>query len=1045
MILMVIKLEREVYGNDIFWDKLISVISNNVENRGYLDIDISKADWLNEYQLTSFPFVLSYLRKQHELNLSVTYYCDDLFNVDKAFDYYCASGFFSFLNSLGITTTLSKQIPQANSFKDKLINFQSFNNISDYNSNIDGRRLMYELSSQMDLLSDIFRDDIFGKTDVGDKLAKVVIKELIENISQHSKSSAAIVRFRYIRNINEISHNYSSQPEIMDYFKYHRKYGFFILTVSDNGVGIIESIKSKYSSGEFNPYKNEDLKEMLKDKSSAWWLQRAFESHNVSADKKRRSRIGLHDIVETVKEYQGLLYVRSQDAGFRCISKDPSRALIDKSLYYPNIEGTHYVVYLPAIERIRKHIDSINIMVKGSYISTRSLPTVNLMSVDINYNKSLSHITTKIESIDKYIESIVSHISEEISAMSTSSDKLLQIDFSNGINVRVRDYIHILSRLYKKHKILFTSRVILRNVSLYVIEALLSSDLAKDVNRDNSLIIAFNNHDELVLIGNKSKYILDDMYLINKLKFVDIDQLSSDTINVIQKNGYILSTTYISDNSKLMSHDADKTTNNIKMAYMLPFSDIFQNEFDALVEYELSKSKALVDGHFVINDKYHVDKYLIVHLMYNNPALCRYYAKLISIKIGKKAPDILVSYSITGMIMYYYLKTYHYNDLGIDLVKGPDDLTHIYGKHVSANDSVLILTDVNMTGSFMAKLRNYVQDKTDFNANIIAQISVFDVGYNDISTSEDIKPLYSRKLVKFYYSNKCICNNIADKSYSVAAPEIKSSLPTVYQQMTSEIQTYLERRDRLNNINQYPNKETRKTYPSLIDDQNSTAFQLLEYWENIQHAFQSGHVERNHTHFDHYDIPERLLFNNITNKLIEMYIKQFSWSFENHIDYVIYPRELTTAYLAHLVANKFLRKPIVVDARRLPSGQWSITESVVSKLKDKYVILVDDACNTGITLKELIGLISLYEGHVAGVFTITNRNSPENEYILRTMVPKVATAFRFNIGVFQKGICHVCKQYDYIKSLRANTGTPLINKYIDKRLSQIEVVDYDKS
>lgn len=1028
---MLIELNEKEFGEDFFFEKLLRQL-RNLSNGKNIEIDLSKIGWMNDFQYTALPLILSYIKHDLKRDIKVSYPLPDLFSQDKTFAYLSSSGFFDLLRELSIPISVARNTTATAYDSAPLMQFQSFTNlVSRQTDDIKGQRFLYDLTANLKNLKDLLEEEVLGKTDVAHQLSRVITKELIENINQHSEATAALIRCRYIKNSTEIKRNYADK-NIENYFRYFEDTPFFILSVSDNGKGLIETLKEKYRSATFIPNETENLKMML-DNTPTWWLQRAFSIHNVKHD-KRRDRVGLDAVIKTVSDYNGLLYIRTHDAGLVRSAIPGKEFAVAPHANCQYVWGTHYVFYLPAIEKKKAALPSIplqNQYPSSGMHSYGDLSKINMETIDISYTFKRYLFSKDVEVSYKHSEKTIQQIEEAIKIVLDKKDHILQIDFANAFHTHVHDYVFILDSMFSKYNKEFTSRIILRNVLDDVLMDIESSEFAKKLWKNKTPLIAFNQRDHISFIGCEEKVFTELERLVVD-KTLKMNNLSSTTQTVINNNKFMLSTT---------------TSEGIELAYVIPFADIFKTNFNNLVATEIHESEALVDGHFVINDDFHVDKYLIPHLIFQNPALCRHYAKQIAILLNYKKPDILLSYSSTGIIMFWYLKEFYFPDLKLSIINSPNDISHSYGAHISKGQNVLILTDVHLTGTLMRKLKKYAIDQAKKEDAVIAAISICDASGNLNNSDGDIVALFSEPLIKSFAVNSCHCQKDNTPISCVAAPEARSALPSVYQKQNANILSYKEKKDRINNysVDIIEPVERGKIFPSGIDDKDLSQFQIDKYWEYFQTAFQLGHVERNHIHFDHYDIPERLLFNKQTALDIDNSVKRFTWSFKHHIDYVVYPKDLTAAYLAHLVAGKFLNKPIVVEARQVSNGYLALPANFIKKLKDKKVIIVDDACNTGITLKELVGLINLYEGTVEGVFTITNRNSPENEMALRRLVPKVATAYRLNLGVYPKGSCPSCTTISRLDALKSTACTKKFENYLENKIKRLQVKDYERN
>lgn len=987
-------LEKE-FGNEIFLDSFLRKV-NKFPPKSKISVDISDFSWANDFQLSSLPFVFSHLKHKKGIDLVIEFPQKSLFEKNDFFSYLYSSGFFKFVENYGLTLNKGNiKIDEYIDIKDELIKFQSFKNIAfkdDESELNESQKLLYDLSSNLRAL---FQKDIFDYSTAAENLARVIAKELIENINQHSGADLALVRCKYITDFKEIQRIYGNTNLCKEFLDNHRHSNIFVLTISDNGRGIIQSLKEKYKNGKFIVDEKSNLKEII-DHSNSWWIKKAFETHMLS-ETNVRSRLGLKVVLDTICEYNGFLYLRSADAA-ACYNRYNGKPT-DIAAHFPNpeISGTHYVIILPAEYKKKLSFSDCVLYRKDSVETAKEERMLRYEEFDISYYRSA--ITTSIEVSYKYPKKIIDNLSIKIELALKDKNRIIAIDFSNAINEKANDYAFILQAIIEKYRDNVGRFCILRNVSDYIISVFRKKSILPSLlSKYRTFLSVFNTSDRFSVLGILDSTVEEDLIKLFRNMILNINQLRTATVELIKNNDFIVKTA-ISENSE-------------EVAYFVDFYEIFMSEFKQKVTEEIKRAKALITGHFSININTHVDNYLIAPFIFQNPIICRMFAKEIIKQIHNRIPDVLLTYSTTGIIMYWYLKNYYIPGLKLMLVSSPTDLSLAYGQLAEKNQSVLILIDIKNTGDFIDKLRNLAIDLTGSSENIIAQIAIFDLNKNVKNEHYDVKSLYDELIVSVYQSVLCPCRS--DKMlYSKFGTALKidstTGVPTIYQKETSNLSVLLRKKELIKETKENKNDKVKhKEFRSLIDDDKLNEFGLIRYWKFLENVFQIDHVERGDTHFRHYDIPERLLFKDKTLIELETYIKHYTWSFNREVHYIIYPQDLTAAFLSHIVASRFLKKPEVVAARKFGDGSIVLPASISENLKGKNVLLVDDAINTGSTLLELIGLINIYGGIVAGIFTITSRTTPEVEMTLGNLVPKVACAYRFHLDVFKKKGCDLC-------------------------------------
>ncbi len=1020
-----IMLSQEEFGNDVFLDYLLNRVKD-IPSGGNLILDVSNFQWANDFQLSSLPFIASYLQIKRNIGVTIEYPQENLFKKDVFFNYLYSSGFFDFLKNYGIRVNKGGVRLEDYSTTDNLIKFQSFKNIAikkEKGELNESRRFLYELSTN---LRAIFQTEIFDQTTTAEKLARIIAKELIENINQHSGADLALVRCKYISNFQEIMTNYGSADEVKSYLKNHQNSNLFILTISDNGRGIINTLKEKYKKGDFLFKKELEGKIDAFSQSNAWWLRKAFEIHKTS-EADIRSRQGLNYVLDTICEYNGFLYMRCDDAKVSYSKFKGTTDNLESTSFFTECSGTHYLIILPAEHRKRIAFSDCILYRKEGISSVTDARALNYEEVDISYKSKDTAISSSTEVSYKYPKEMVKILSERIDTIMHHSDRILAIDFSDAIHEKANDYAFIIEKLVENYHGRIGKFCILRNVDDEIIANFKRSKLSKLLKDYNSCIAVFNTSDRFSLLGIHDPEIEHELINLFDNLFLKTSDLSPKTINLIKNNQSILK--------------INTSSSYGEIAYYVDFDFIFTNDFNSKISEEILRTGAEIKGHFYLNENIHVDNYLIAPLLFQNPYICRMYAKEIVKLFPSNQPDVLLTYSTTGILMYWYLKNYHsrWRNLKLTLVKSQFDLNLMYGDDIEEGQKVLILVDIKATGKFIDKLRNMAIEKSGSPNNIIGNVAIFDIN-NEFKNSEyEIKSLYSGLQLQLNGSDVCHCKSTEKKSFPssgfILKIESSSGVPTIYQKEMSTLSVSKEKRKLLKTMKEKPEtKVEHKDFRSRIDDDKLTEFELFRYWKHLENAFQIGHVKRGTTHFKHYDIPERLLFKDITLMELEAYIKQYTWSFTKEVHFIIYPKDLTAALLAHIVASRFLKKPTVIEARKYNDGSIVLPNNITKELGNKHVLLVDDAINTGATMLELIGLVNIYGGIVSGIFTITNRTAPEIEMTLRNLVPKVASAYRFHLDVLKEKDCDMCSYYQMLdQEMKSAAATKIFFKYIESK------------
>jgi len=1015
------------FKHDLCWDLLLRDTAH-LQKDETLILEISDLSWANDLQLSALPFIISQLKINRLINVEIDYTFRNWFVEDKYFDYLTVSGFFNFMNDIGVPINLGKPPLKGINITDELFAFQSFKNIAnnDRTSLDRGRSFLHDFSGT---LISIFKKDIFENQSTAESLTRIIAKELVENINLHSNSNVALVRSRYYESPADLQlfqHNYSGDL-VGEFSKNNISTPLFSITVSDNGVGIIKSLKDKYNSGEFIADKDETKESMLEEPDS-WWLKRAFFRHKISLDHARsriglnslenvRNRLGLYDVLDCIVENNGFIFLRSGQASAVYNKYDGDPKDLTCAYKLPDIAGTHYLIIFPAKLRKKAIINDISFQINDRLMSFSNASNLAYEEFDMSFKYKDSAIASDVSVSYKYPDDMIKAILTKLEKDIFNSNKILALDFSNAINEKSKNYIYIIEKLIDKYQGKIGQHVLIRNASDHLIQQMQNSSLNSKLKDKKIVIAVFNIFDRFSLLGTEGK-VHDELISIYRNQFISITSLSEQTISVIANNGNIIN----------YAHDG-----NDKIAFFADFSTIFRKDVTDRIDNELIKSGALARGHFSLNQR-HFDEYFIAPLMFQNPAICRLYAKEIMKECRGVIPDILLTYSTTGIIIYYYLKNYYANDLKLMLVSGVSDLHVKYGAEIEKGDKVLILVDAKFTGNYLNSLYKHAAKLSGDDKLVILTSCIFDLDKENQRSDMQVKSIYNNYQIKWRSDDMCDC---AKSNRPVIDIDYSSGTPKVFQKEFAVLSVHDHKRFLLNTssiTSNFKPESAMRGFYSRLDEEPASEHALYRYWKSLDESFQIGHVHRNDTHYEHYDIPENMLFSKSTLIKLEHYIKQYVWSFDKVIHYIIHPHDLTAAYLAHITASRFLKKPIVAEARKFADGTFGVATNIYNELEGKNVLLVDDSVNTGSTILELIGLVNIYGGHVEGLYTITNRMTTEIEMLLRSLVAKIGCAYRLHLDVFKASNCNLCNYSKKLVFLQNAAATKEYNAYIEQQI-----------
>lgn len=1012
-------LKKEDFSGELFLDEILRKVNSKFDDtqdkNKVLNINIAEFSWANDLQLTSIPFIVSYLKEHQKIDVSIDFPLEGLFTENTFFNYLHSSAFFEFLEKHNIRVNKGKRPLSTPIIDENFIEFQAFNDVSSQKL---AASFQYQFSGK---LRAFFRKDIFHNESTAESLARTIAKETIQNITLHSNASMAVVRFKYYSDplqFRDFNKFYSNTPLISEYAEKYKDTPMFAISISDNGDGIIETIKNKYKDGIFIPKKNEKLQELLSSKNNNW-LIRAFDSHKIKGE-DIRARRGLKEILEVIKEYNGFIFIRSSNAS---ASYNSYKSKFESSLLNPDISGTHFLILLPAKIKKEALINDILFYKDEVHPTVKEASNLTLEEFPMSYHKNVTPLYSSIEESHKNPKLMLNELSAILEGDIFKTNKLIELDFSNSIDEHSSNYEFILQRLVDKYKSKIGQHCIIRNASNHLIAKFKKSELQRVLHDNKIILITFNTSDRFTILGAEPK-VEKEIIMLYENNMLDYSKLSKRTLDIIKNNNLLI---------RIGQHKGYQS-----VAYILDFNSIFKKKFNHLITVEQQKSGALLSGPFRIKSKIRVENYLNAPLLFQNPKVCRMIAKEIYKLVEGSEPDRLVTYSTTGIIMYYYLKNFYINDLEL-LLLNSNDLSLRYGQEINENEKTLVLVDIKSTGELLRRIRNRIISHVGSAENIVNIISIFDINLDKKIVGFPYKSLFTDIQIPFSTTSQPIKGDevVLDIDPLTAAPNI-------YQREYSNLSVINERTDLLNTLKPIQNPKQLGKVFKRIENTDLSEFALIKYWESLDFAFQTGHVERKDSHFKHYDIPERLLFNNSTLFQLESYIKDFIWSFArtDFIKYIIYPRDITAAYLAHIVASRFLKKPIVAEARSYEDGVFVLPAEVANKLNGMNVLLVDDSINTGTTMLGLIGLINIYGGNVTGLFTITNRVSQEIEMTLRSLVANITCAYQLDLGVFQSSQCPLCSRRNAIVNKIQTSATKEYNEYLNQELTNYEIQEY---
>ncbi|RYU91784.1 hypothetical protein [Emticicia agri] len=872
-------------------------------------------------------------------------------------------------------------------------------------------------------------------------LSHIITNELILNVAHHAFENKrnpynecylAISLNKKLDNKyndeNELSRKIESNltneriAESWNFFKQgkknyqNRSYVEFALVDFGNGIPstLIEKfneVKKENVDKKFNSLKIEDqiLEFAFELDSSRNSLSKNFEIQPLVPR-------GLYFLLETVRLYRGLLFVRSRKGrvlyDFSINNDVNDNILINSEVEDYEFPGTFYNILLPDSEYKVK----LQPFEKPIFPNKKIVPKVEHWLMISLQNEALSDsLNIKINNAE-HIAKILSKIDNKLSTIKEKT--LIYLDFV-AINTifldlklfyylcntpKINEYINIVIINYPKSKIDFLKYIqnIISNIEpfifrpipcIYSIETTLKNEVKVSYH---ATWIGIKHLDEEKKINDLLKFGIDAIYPTSD--FIEPNTLGGNIIqidwvdkgknfgNITKRSSLLPSLEEISfqncifgDNKKIINAILDR----------VDFLTFESTKTDS--SKSLNKADIFLDGGknnqiFLTSGGYYQNEFIKLIDIFHRPNYGRTFATYLFNKFlfeKKFLPevDVIVSVTLSSSLLSKYVKEVYRQYRGIyeNSNKKPEliRLAHYYEfekedslETLKPNQKVLLVNDVISTGQLVQKLVNSIE-KTH-SCLVTAIFSVVD----------------SRKPNK-----KKISENIKE---SIFDPYIDSKTISLTEYPIEKYLSYKGEKKiiRINPIINSPSEETLEN--SLTDKVlNYQPEELKEILKIIDINFlKIGYIKNNH-HYHYYTIDtDNLLVSNNGKYLLEKLLKQIQKKEKNidtKYDVLIYPMFSAPEFVSDNDFKILFQNPSLtiypLPRVNTPKG-WRLTlpTKIFKNLvnEQSQVFLLDDGSCSGDTLIQMIDFVSFLNVKSITVLSIFGRLEDfEREFISR--------------------------------------------------------------
>jgi hypoxanthine-guanine phosphoribosyltransferase len=829
----------------------------------------------------------------------------------------------------------------------------------------------------------------------------IILKEIGDNVFIHSKSNFANIIMTKIKKLSEYNVTEFETPFVRKLFNSP----VLNIAISDYGEGLYKKLIDTYLQDVILPPETKNNKPKESD-----IIKYAFLKHSTSrSDTERKKDLvkylksdslkyplptGLYKVLSIVKQYNGLLYVRSGKSivCYDYLSEPNGERIYTNSLEkrfkkLSSFPGTQFKIYFP-INKIEKTFYSLYSKDQIDRINTREtiLDYISLNDyIDefFDENINISRIQDLIDKIEKI--------------------KLINKEKKGGIIIDVSNFDYV------KNK----------NIKHLIISTIMSAQTTE---------IAF-------IIVNLDKNSISEFHIdYSDERFFDyfLPLLAYD--NIFNPRVIGLETSYCNDIVKTfetLKSEKDEILFYERCKHIFCYNNSLTVKFDKIRILKFySKKLGNSINRKILSDKYHVyskdQKVLIPNKYYclgffelsnldDSKLLSDELSTWISLNLQIERPDLIITIGLNSKkIIDNIYKEFENSKIRVNAKKFNINTSNIYlssfrlKEIISSDDTIVIITDV------------------------IGSSNTLKASIEKIS-SNNIKKIIT--IVNATPTNTLFANEINFPINCIVEKNIEyfPSMPRGWDY--NDIKVYDIKSDRLIDSGSVPEGPIyeKLSEKKVRDEKGQFLIQINPFIENLnstENAYFSGHFESRNNHLIY-------LFN--INSIIDVFNKEISDNICDYINEQIKKKDCyqnndecvdQISYLLYPTFNPGLDKVAESIAKKISSlllipVDVNIFENGLSSKYDfhnKTIILIDDAFVTGSTIEKMIDISSERGAKNIFSFVLLKRG---NEYQGRRFEKfkqygDTSVHSRFlvdaEIPIFNKNTCPLCiKNIEYEK------------------------------
>lgn len=866
------------------------------------------------------------------------------------------------------------------------------------------------------LLGDI-KDTDLVKNNI---IHSVIIKELGENVFLHSKNNSANIIMTKVSYLNKNSlskfeHNYIDKLGRNE---------LLVLAISDFGVGLYNKLKQPYLDDKILP-----TNKKLKNPSHEEIIKYAFLNHSTSrtdAERKEHLKVilqrsgincplptGLHKVFNIIRAHKGSLYIRSGKASVCYNFLDPLNVKIFSS---ESLKGKDKLIFLKGVQfRILLPIINDSSKAINLYSSTKD-NVIKKEDICLNFVSINHFITEPFNIINKesvaQIDKLFNHM-ESVILENSKKNGYVVFDACNFEKIKDKNAKHaIVSYCMAKQKNSLSIFII--NVSRSFIENFqkdYNNKTFKDLNQIVMLDTAFNPS----VVGYSPKS-------LNK------NGITSDEIK-LYRDGRMIVLNY----SQIDIYNS--YCNYIKTS---TGEDLINEKYNIY----LHNKKVLIPRKYYTNSFFNLNQ-----IFYTNHILDKIKKWFIN-EFKKERPAVIVGIgAVCGEIIDLIYNDFEEEGRNLKARKyvinhsDIDYRSFILAQEISVEESIAIVTDIICTGDTLRiAISGLSERKIDNIFTIVNATKSNHFLYADkslkISSIIQKEVEYQQRLPKSWnYNNIAIFDQ---ENNSIMQPNYASEIEPIFQKINFKrvkddkkndfeikINSFLEKQMTLHDTYYHGHFVSRNNHLSYL-------FNVPTIVKNNIDSFVENVLESMNNSPLYQEVKDELLNSDKTNY---SHIKN-----DIVVDYILYPSfNPGMKDFANNLSKKIPRSKVrSVENNNLSSGVLENTN-----LKNKNIIILDDAIVTGSTIRLIIDIAHENGAKNIFVFVILKRGTPfqtrslvkitkygqtniECRYLVDTQIP-----------IFNLENCPICNRLKEFESLKNELAKHTVSKSIIKYIETI--------